>query len=143
MSNEDLFATLETAAVGSSRPLADVLAQIPFDADGLVPAIAQDASSGAVLMLAWMNRAAIERTLAEGYACYWSRSRKTYWRKGETSGHLQRVVELRFDCDGDAVLVRVDQTGPACHTNRPSCFYLLADAGIVRVTSAPAAAAPS
>jgi phosphoribosyl-AMP cyclohydrolase len=131
------FAELEIAAVGASRPLAEVLERIRFDGDGLVPAIAQDASSGAVLMLAWMNRTAIERTLAEGFACYWSRSRNTYWRKGETSGHLQRVVELRFDCDGDAVLLRVEQTGPACHTDRPSCFYLLAEAGSVRVTSAP------
>jgi len=89
-------------------------------------------------MLAWMNRTAIERTLAEGYACYWSRSRNAYWRKGETSGHLQRLVELRLDCDGDAVLLRVEQTGPACHTNRSSCFYLLADGAGVRVTSDPA-----
>jgi phosphoribosyl-AMP cyclohydrolase len=84
-----------------------------------------------------MNRTAIERTLAEGFACYWSRSRSAYWRKGETSGHLQRLVELRFDCDGDAVLLRVEQTGPACHTNRPDCFYLLADGTGVRVTSDP------
>ena len=106
--------------------------------DGLLPAIAQQHDSGEVLMVAWMNREAIERTLAEGFACYWSRSRRSFWRKGETSGHLQRMRELRFDCDGDAVLLRVDQTGPACHTNRPSCFYLLADGDRVRVTSEPA-----
>ena len=88
-------------------------------------------------MLAWMNRQSIERTLSEGYACYYSRSRQTYWRKGETSGHLQTLRELRFDCDGDAVLLIVDQKGAACHTNRASCFYLLVDGEQVRVTSNP------
>ena len=138
MSDDTLFARLETAPAGTTRPLRDALDGLRYDANGLVPAIAQDAASGAVLMLAWMNRTAIERTLAEGYACYWSRSRNAFWRKGETSGHLQRLVELRFDCDGDAVLLRVEQTGPACHTNRPSCFYVLADGDRVRVTSNPA-----
>jgi len=138
MSDDDLFHALESAPAGSSLAIARVLDQLRYDTRGLVPAIAQDAASGAVLMLAWMNRTAIERTLAEGYACYWSRSRNAYWRKGETSGHLQRLVELRLDCDGDAVLLRVEQTGRACHTNRPSCFYLLADGSVVRVTSDPA-----
>ena len=137
MSDAGVFHTLEAAPRGHTLPLARVLDALRYDAQGLVPAIAQDATSGAVLMLAWMNRTAIERTLAEGYACYWSRSRNAYWRKGETSGHLQRLVELRFDCDGDAVLLRVDQSGPACHTDRPNCFYLLADAAGVRVTSDP------
>ena len=138
MSEAGLFRSLESAPLGASAAIAAALDQLRYDAQGLVPAIAQDAASGAVLMLAWMNRTAIERTLAEGYACYWSRSRNAYWRKGETSGHLQRLVELRFDCDGDAVLLRVEQTGPACHTNRPSCFYVLADGDRVRVTSDPA-----
>ncbi len=138
MSEPFLFRDLESAPAGTARPLAHVLDQLRYDAQGLVPAVAQDAATGLVLMLAWMNRTAIERTLAEGYACYWSRSRNAYWRKGETSGHLQRLVELRFDCDGDAVLLRVEQTGPACHTNRPSCFYVLADGDGVRVTSDPA-----
>lgn len=138
MSEAGLFRTLESAPLGASATIAAALDQLRYDAQGLVPAIAQDAASGAVLMLAWMNRTAIERTLAEGYACYWSRSRNAFWRKGETSGHLQRLVELRFDCDGDAVLLRVEQTGPACHTNRPSCFYVLADGDRVRVTSNPA-----
>jgi phosphoribosyl-AMP cyclohydrolase len=137
MSATDAIRALEAAPAGTVLPLGDALAALRFDANGLIPAIAQDATSGAVLMLAWMNRTAIERTLAEGFACYWSRSRNAYWRKGETSGHLQRLVEMRFDCDGDAVLLRVDQTGPACHTNRPDCFYLLADATGVRVTSDP------
>jgi phosphoribosyl-AMP cyclohydrolase len=133
-----VFDDLEKAAAGVSRDLSDVLDGLSWNDAGLIPAIAQDAETGAVLMLAWMNREAIERTLAEGFACYWSRSRRSFWRKGETSGHLQRLRELRFDCDGDAVLLRVDQTGPACHTNRPSCFYLLADGDRVRVTSEPA-----
>ena len=138
MSDAGLFRTLESAPLGAAATIAAALDQLRYDAQGLVPAIAQDAASGAVLMLAWMNRTAIERTLAEGYACYWSRSRNAYWRKGETSGHLQRLVELRFDCDGDAVLLRVEQTGSACHTNRPNCFYLLADGDRIRVTSDPA-----
>jgi phosphoribosyl-AMP cyclohydrolase len=94
-----------------------------FDADGLIPVIAQDADSGAVLMLAWMNAEALGRTIASGEAWYWSRSRKAFWRKGETSGHTQQVVSLATDCDQDAILMRVRQTGPACHTGRRSCFY--------------------
>jgi phosphoribosyl-AMP cyclohydrolase len=128
------FKTLESAAAGSAVPLTAVLDAVRFNADGLVPAVAQDAGSREVLMLAWMNREAVERTLADGFATYYSRSRRALWRKGETSGHLQRLVELRFDCDGDSVLVLVEQTGPACHTNRPSCFYLAVDGGQVRVT---------
>ncbi len=131
------FKSLENAAAGTQAPLAEVLEHIPFNSEGLIPAVAQDADSREVLMLAWMNREALARTLAEGYACYWSRSRQSLWRKGETSGHLQRLHELRLDCDGDAVLLMVKQTGPACHTNRPSCFYLLVDDDQVRVTSEP------
>lgn len=132
-----MFNDLELAKSDEQRPLDDVLDALVFNEEGLIPAIAQDATSNDVLMLAWMNRQSIERTLTEGYACYYSRSRQTYWRKGETSGHLQTLRELRFDCDGDAVLVIVDQKGAACHTNRPSCFYLLADGQHVRVTSNP------
>jgi len=131
------FDALENAAAGTQTPLAEVLEHIPFNSEGLIPAVAQDADSREVLMLAWMNREALARTLAEGYACYWSRSRQSLWRKGETSGHLQRLHELRLDCDGDAVLLMVKQMGPACHTNRPSCFYLLVDNDQVRVTSEP------
>jgi phosphoribosyl-AMP cyclohydrolase len=119
-----MFKALESAAIGTEQPLADLLSALPFNADGLLPAIAQDADSGTVLMLAWMNREAIERTLSEGYACYYSRSRQTLWRKGETSGHLQALRSMRLDCDGDAILLTVHQIGPACHTNRASCFYL-------------------
>ena len=102
---------------------ARVIADLSFDANGLVPAVAQEAATGEVLMLAYMNADAINETLATGQVCYWSRSRQKLWRKGESSGHVQRLVELRYDCDNDAVLLRVDQTGPACHTNRRSCFY--------------------
>lgn len=131
-----LFTDLETAAPGTRRPLSEVLDALPFDDHGLLPAIAQDADSRAVLMLAWMNRASLDRTLKDGYACYYSRSRRTLWRKGETSGHLQQVREVRFDCDGDALLLLVEQIGPACHTERPSCFYLQVAGEVVQVAGA-------
>ncbi len=103
-----------------------------FDASGLLPVVAQDARTGDVLMLAWASREALERTAATGDAYYWSRSRQLLWRKGDTSGHSQRIVELRVDCDGDAVLYRVDQQGPACHTGTPTCFARhLTDAGTI------------
>ena len=94
-----------------------------FNADGLIAAVAQDAATGEVLMLAWMNAEALKRTLETGRATYWSRSRKALWVKGDTSGHTQRVIEARIDCDQDAVLLRVEQTGAACHTGERSCFY--------------------
>lgn len=103
--------------------VAAVLDALSFNAEGLVAAIAQQHDTGAVLMLAWMNREAVAETLATRRVCYWSRSRQALWRKGETSGHWQRLVELRVDCDGDAVLLQVEQTGPACHTGEHSCFY--------------------
>lgn len=96
---------------------------LAFDARGLVPVVAQDAASGEVLMLAYANREAVEKTLATGHAHYFSRSRGELWRKGATSGHVQELVELRYDCDEDALLYRVRQTGPACHTGARSCFY--------------------
>jgi phosphoribosyl-AMP cyclohydrolase len=96
---------------------------VAFDANGLVPAIAQDAKSGEVLMMAWMNADSLRRTLSEGDVIYWSRSRKKLWRKGETSGHTQRLVEAYVDCDGDTLLLKVEQTGPACHTGAPTCFF--------------------
>jgi phosphoribosyl-AMP cyclohydrolase len=98
------------------------IGSLKFDARGLIPAIAQDCD-GAVLMLAWMNAESLAETLATGRVTYWSRSRQALWRKGETSGHVQRLVELRVDCDRDTLLLIVDQEGPACHTNRRSCFY--------------------
>ena len=101
----------------------DLLSAVSFDADGLVPAIAQQHDTGEVLMLAWMNRAALEETLTTGRVCYYSRSRARLWRKGETSGQVQHLVEARIDCDGDAVLLLVRQEGVACHTGRRSCFF--------------------
>jgi phosphoribosyl-AMP cyclohydrolase len=98
-------------------------ATLRYDAQGLIPAIAQDHATGQVLMLAWMNAASLAETLRTGHVTYWSRSRGALWAKGATSGHVQKLVELRIDCDRDALLLIVDQTGPACHTNRPSCFY--------------------
>jgi len=94
-----------------------------YNEAGLIPAIAQDAESGEVLMMAWMNAEAVARTLETGRVTYWSRSRQAFWVKGESSGHVQELVELRVDCDRDCLLVQVRQTGPACHTNRRSCFY--------------------
>ena len=97
--------------------------RLKYDANGLIPCIAQDHGTGEVLMLAWMNAQSVARTLESGAVTYWSRSRSSFWIKGETSGHLQRLVELRLDCDRDCLLALVTQEGPACHTNRRSCFY--------------------
>jgi len=99
------------------------LSAVKFNDDGLVPVIAQSHTSGAVLMLAWMNRHTLEETLSTGHVTYWSRSRAKVWRKGETSGNMQRLVEAWIDCDGDTLLLKVDQLGPACHTGAPSCFF--------------------
>ena len=109
-----------------------------FDDRGLIPAIAQDHASGEVLMLAWMNAEAVARTLAEGRVTYWSRSRQAFWTKGETSGHVQRLVEMRLDCDRDCLLLLVEQTGPACHTNRRSCFFTAVQDGAEIELSQPA-----
>jgi len=114
-----------------------VLDQIRFDAAGLVAAIAQQHDTSEVLMLAWMNRDAVAETLATGRVCYWSRSRGALWRKGESSGQVQRLVELRVDCDADAILVRVEQTGVACHTGRRSCFYRAVDGDALRELTQP------
>ncbi len=94
-----------------------------YDSNGLIAAVAQDHATGEVLMLAWMNAEALKLTLETGQATYWSRSRNKLWRKGEESGHVQRVIEARIDCDQDAVLLRVEQTGAACHTGQRTCFY--------------------
>ena len=113
----------EKFAMGDSLPWAEVIETLPFNADGLIPAISQQFDSGEVLMMAWMNRESLEETLSTGRVCYFSRSRQKLWRKGESSGQVQMLKEMRFDCDGDTILVIVDQTGPACHTGRRSCFY--------------------
>jgi phosphoribosyl-AMP cyclohydrolase len=100
-----------------------VIDDLTFDERGLIPTIVQDAENGDVLMMAWMNRESIARTIAEGRTVFWSRSRQELWRKGDTSGHIQHVQELRVDCDADVLLVRVHQEGPACHTGSRSCFF--------------------
>lgn len=115
---------MSTAPTTYSQAAIDtMLAAIQFDAQGLVPAIAQQHGSGEVLMVAWMDRAAVAETMRTGRVCYWSRSRQAPWRKGDTSGHIQTLVELRVDCDGDTLLALVDQTGVACHTGRHNCFF--------------------
>ncbi len=116
--------------------LMDIVEQIRFDSAGLVAAVAQQHDSGEVLMLAWMNRDAVVETLGTGRVCYWSRSRAALWRKGETSEQTQRLVELRVDCDGDSLLLLVDQHGVACHTGRRSCFYRAArDGALVEIAT--------
>jgi phosphoribosyl-AMP cyclohydrolase len=112
------MAGADTGAAASFDP-----ATLKYNAAGLLPVIAQDADTRDVLMLAWMNAESVSRTLATGQVTYWSRSRQSFWVKGETSGHTQELVELRIDCDRDCLLALVRQTGPACHTGRPNCFY--------------------
>lgn len=133
----DFFYALENSEVGAQVELDAVLDNLRFNEDGLIPAIAQQAETGEVLMMAWMNRASIEETLKTNQVCYWSRSRQTYWRKGESSGHVQKLVELRIDCDGDTLLCLVNQLGPACHTERSNCFYHSVKGDKVEVISAP------
>ena len=111
--------------------------QLSFDAAGLIPAVAQQHDTGEVLMFAWMNRDSIAKTLASGNVTYWSRSRRKLWQKGETSGQTQRLVELRVDCDGDALLLLVDQQGVACHTGRRSCFFRAVRDGALVPIAAP------
>jgi phosphoribosyl-AMP cyclohydrolase len=108
----------------SRAALYELLAAVKFDADGLVPVIAQQHDTGEVLMMAYMNRDAIEETLTKERVCYWSRSRQAFWRKGESSGQVQHLVDLRLDCDGDTILALVNQEGVACHTGRRNCFFL-------------------
>ncbi|WP_428240447.1 phosphoribosyl-AMP cyclohydrolase [Gynuella sp.] len=132
------FKNYETLPQGQQIGLEDALRQLKFNEQELIPAIAQQHDTGEVLMLAWMNIAAIRETLETGQVCYWSRSRQSYWRKGESSGHVQKLVSMRFDCDGDAILLQVNQTGPACHTNRRNCFYLEVNGDQVTILTNPA-----
>lgn len=132
-----LFKDLETGPTGRTVPTADAIAALRWNDAGLVPAIAQQFDSGEVLMLAWMNAEALNETLQTGRVCYWSRSRQQLWRKGESSGQIQRLHEMRIDCDGDTLLLRVDQTGPACHTGRRDCFYHRVDGDQVVVDRDP------
>lgn len=118
------FETLEQAQHGDEFEMHDVTAHLAFNEQGLIPVITQDAATQKVLMLAWMNIDALKKTLSTKRVTYWSRSRQQFWIKGETSGHTQQLVSMSFDCDGDAILCLVKQTGAACHTGRPNCFYL-------------------
>lgn len=129
------FKNIESDEEGTQYPLQALVSELTFNDDGLIPVIAQDAVTKDVLMFAWMNEDALNETIANGRMCYWSRSRKTLWRKGESSGHAQQLVELRTDCDGDVLLALIDQTGAACHTNRRSCFYLKFNGQSVRIDS--------
>lgn len=115
----------------------EALNGLTYNDDGLIPAIAQQYDTGEVLMMAWMNRASIAETLETGRVCYWSRSRQSYWRKGESSGQVQMLKELRFDCDKDTVLIKVDQTGAACHTGRRNCFFYVVEGDEVVIDAEP------
>ena len=128
---------LESKASGTSFDLDSGLQALKFNQDGLIPAVAQDIDTKEVLMLAWMDDKAIRSTLEEGQVCYYSRSRKAYWKKGEESGHKQRMVEMYIDCAGDSILLLVNQEGPACHTNRSGCFYLRVEKNTVMISSDP------
>lgn len=130
-----LIANNERAEKGASLAWKAVLDSLPFNRDGLIPAIAQQHDTGEVLMLAWMSREAIEETRQTRRVCYWSRSRGKLWRKGERSGQIQKLIEMRIDCDGDTLLLLVDQSGPACHTGRASCFYNVVRGDRVEVIS--------
>jgi len=132
-----MFKELENAPAGTAVVRADALAALRYNAEGLIPAIAQQQGTGEVLMLAWMNRDALEETLRTRRVCYWSRSRGRLWRKGETSGQVQNLVALAIDCDGDTLLLTVDQQGPACHTGRRNCFYNRVDDKQVTVATDP------
>ncbi len=127
----------EKMKLGEGMPLNEALEQLPFNEQGLLPAIAQQFDTGEVLMMAWMNRESLVETLNTGRVCYWSRSRGKLWRKGESSGQVQQLREMRFDCDGDTILMQVDQTGPACHTGRRSCFYNAVRGDRLEVISEP------
>jgi len=120
-----------------------LISALSFGPDGLIPAIAQQHDSGEVLMMAWMNADSVRETLTTGRVCYWSRSRKSLWRKGETSGQIQHLIELRFDCDGDTILLLVDQKGVACHTGRRNCFFRAVRGGEVVTIAEPEISAES
>ena len=132
-----MFKANEQQPEGFSVPLSEALDNLAFNDAGLVPVIAQQHDTGEVLMFAWMNRAAIEETLATGQVCYYSRSRKTLWRKGESSGQTQTLKALRVDCDGDVLLASVEQTGAACHTGRRDCFFWKLDNDTARIDKSP------
>ena len=131
------FKDLETAKQGHTFDWQAIQSQIKYDSNGLIPAIAQQFDTNEVLMMAWMNERSLLETLETGKVCYWSRSRQNYWRKGEESGQIQLLKSLSFDCDGDTILLQVNQTGAACHTGRRSCFYSQINNDKLEVTSSP------
>ena len=124
---KEFFNLLEDRADGDRLPLSTLIENLSFNDSGLIPVITQDAKTKQILMFAWMNKESLEITLATKRMTYWSRSRQQLWVKGETSGHTQTLVSMAFDCDGDAVLCLVEQSGAACHTGRQDCFYLKVD----------------
>lgn len=132
-----MFKDNEQQHSGFRAPIKEALENLCFNDAGLIPAIAQQHDSNEVLMMAWMSRESLEETLNTGQVCYYSRSRGTLWRKGESSGQTQKLVELRIDCDGDTLLLKVDQKGPACHTGRRDCFYWKVDRDDVVLDKAP------
>lgn len=136
-SDKQFWLDLETAATGTKKDFSQVIDKLVFNEQGLITAIAQQFDTQEVLMLAWMNKESLLISLQEGRACYWSRSRQKLWRKGESSGQVQWLKSVRIDCDGDALLLEVDQQGPACHTGRKSCFYLGLKGEQLEVLNAP------
>ena len=137
MSAAGVFKDLEKASLGDTLDTERVLEAIPWNSDGLIPAIAQQHDSGEVLMMAWMNIDTLRETLATGRVCYWSRSRQKPWRKGESSGQIQTLKRAVLDCDGDTLLLLVNQIGPACHSGRRSCFFTTLDTAQATVNSDP------
>ncbi len=131
------FKFLEKASEGDAFNWSELKDQLKFDANGLVPAIAQQFDTKEVLMMAWMNAQSLQETLETGRVCYWSRSRQNYWRKGEESGQIQVLKSLSLDCDADTILLEVDQTGSACHTGRRTCFYTQIKDDKALITSNP------
>jgi phosphoribosyl-AMP cyclohydrolase len=133
----NLFDALADQKAGDRIATAALLEHLCFNEQGLIPAIAQQQGTGEVLMMAWMNAASIATTLSTGQVCYWSRSRQQFWRKGESSGNTQKLITMHTDCDGDTLLLQVDQQGPACHTNRRSCFFIEIDQEQSHITANP------
>ena len=121
------FKHIELSEKGSHFPARDIISQLSFNEQNLIPVITQEAETGQVLMMAWMNPESLQYSLDSGLMTYWSRSRNTLWKKGETSGHLQHIVSMQVDCDGDTLLFKVNQVGAACHTGRKHCFYFSLD----------------
>lgn len=131
------FDALADKNIGDTLSTEQLLQQLQFSEQGLIPAIAQQKDTGEVLMMAWMNQASIKESLSTGQVCYWSRSRQQFWRKGESSGNTQKLLSMHTDCDGDTLLLKVDQQGPACHTSRRSCFFIEIEQQQSRITSEP------